>query len=104
MASPASVQIKNSDYSDAARMIGDSKLNIYFRDILPNSFTPVMGAGPRWTWGNVVLIAGAGPLSVHSDLAEAGIAEWGGAWWSGKGPGGASPSGALVGRRPFSGA
>ena len=50
------IQIKNSEYIDAARIIGDSKLNIYLRDILPNSFTPVM-VQATLDMGNVVLIA-----------------------------------------------
>jgi len=89
------IQIKNSDYIDAARIIGDSKLNIYFRDILPNSFTPVM-VQATLDMGNVVLIAAT--LSFIG-LGEAGIAEWGvlvsegqagiasGRWWASTFPG-----------------
>ena len=89
------IQIKNSEYIDAARIIGDSKLNIYLRDILPNSFTPVM-VQATLDMGNVVLIAAT--LSFIR-LGEAGIAEWGvlvsegqagiasGRWWASTFPG-----------------
>jgi peptide/nickel transport system permease protein len=89
------IQIKNSEYIDAARIIGDSKLNIYLRDILPNSFTPVM-VQATLDMGNVVLIAAT--LSFIG-LGEAGIAEWGvlvsegqagiasGRWWASTFPG-----------------
>jgi len=89
------MQIKNSEYIDAARIIGDSKLNIYFRDILPNSFTPVM-VQATLDMGNVVLIAAT--LSFIG-LGQAGIAEWGvlvsegqagiasGRWWASTFPG-----------------
>ena len=89
------IQIKNSEYIDAARIIGDSKLNIYLRDIMPNSFTPVM-VQATLDMGNVVLIAAT--LSFIG-LGEAGIAEWGvlvsegqagiasGRWWASTFPG-----------------
>ena len=80
---------------DAARVIGDSKMNIYFRDILPNSFSPVM-VQATLDMGNVVLI---GATLSFIGLAEAGIAEWGvlvsegqagiasGRWWASTFPG-----------------
>jgi peptide/nickel transport system permease protein len=89
------IQIKNSEYIDAARIVGDSKLNIYFRDILPNSFTPVM-VQATLDMGNVVLIAAT--LSFIG-LGQAGMAEWGvlvsegqagiasGRWWASTFPG-----------------
>lgn len=89
------IQIKQSEYIDAARIIGDSRIRIYFRDILPNSFTPVM-VQATLDMGNVVLIAAT--LSFIG-LGEAGIAEWGvlvsegqagiasGRWWASTFPG-----------------
>jgi peptide/nickel transport system permease protein len=87
--------VKQSDYVDAARAIGDSKLNIYLRDILPNSITPVT-VQATLDMGNVVLL---GATLSFIGLAEAGIAEWGvlvsegqsgiasGRWWASTFPG-----------------
>lgn len=89
------IQVKQNEYVDAARVIGDSKMNIYFRDILPNSFSPVM-VQATLDMGNVVLI---GATLSFIGLAEAGIAEWGvlvsegqagiasGRWWASTFPG-----------------
>ena len=89
------IQIKQNEYVDAARVVGDSKLNIYFRDILPNAVTPVT-VQTTLDMGNVVLIAAT--LSFIG-LSEAGIAEWGvlvsegqagiasGRWWASTFPG-----------------
>lgn len=89
------IQVKQHEYIDAARVIGDSKLNIYIKDILPNSFTPVM-VQATLDMGNVVLI---GATLSFIGLSEAGIAEWGvlvsegqagiasGRWWASTFPG-----------------
>ncbi len=89
------IQVKQNEYIDAARVIGDSKINIYFKDILPNSFTPVM-VQATLDMGNVVLI---GATLSFIGLSEAGIAEWGvlvsegqagiasGRWWASTFPG-----------------
>ncbi|MDE0695996.1 MAG: ABC transporter permease, partial [Boseongicola sp.] len=89
------LQIKQHDFVDAARVIGDSKLNIYLRDILPNAVTPVT-VQATLDMGNVVLI---GATLSFIGLAEAGIAEWGvlvsegqagiasGRWWASTFPG-----------------
>ena len=89
------IQIKQNDYVDAARVIGDTRLNIYFRDILPNSITPVT-VQATLDMGNVVLI---GATLSFIGLSEAGIAEWGvlvsegqagiasGRWWASTFPG-----------------
>jgi peptide/nickel transport system permease protein len=89
------IQVKQNEYIDAARIMGDSKMNIYFRDILPNSFTPVM-VQATLDMGNVVLI---GATLSFIGLSEAGIAEWGvlvsegqagiasGRWWASTFPG-----------------
>lgn len=89
------IQVKQNEYIDAARIIGDSKINIYFRDILPNAFTPVM-VQATLDMGNVVLI---GATLSFIGLSEAGIAEWGvlvsegqagiasGRWWASTFPG-----------------
>ncbi|MDG2405747.1 MAG: ABC transporter permease [Paracoccaceae bacterium] len=89
------MQVKANDYVDAARVIGDSKLNIYLRDILPNAVTPVT-VQATLDMGNVVLI---GATLSFIGLSEAGIAEWGvlvsegqagiasGRWWASTFPG-----------------
>jgi len=89
------IQIKQNEYVDAARVVGDSKLNIYFRDILPNAATPVT-VQATLDMGNVVLI---GATLSFIGLSEAGIAEWGvlvsegqagiasGRWWASTFPG-----------------
>lgn len=89
------LQIKQNDFVDAARVIGDSKLNIYLRDILPNAVTPVT-VQATLDMGNVVLI---GATLSFIGLSEAGIAEWGvlvsegqagiasGRWWASTFPG-----------------
>ncbi len=89
------LQIKQNDYVEAARIIGDSKLNIYLKDILPNSITPIT-VQATLDMGNVVLI---GATLSFIGLSEAGIAEWGvlvsegqagiasGRWWASTFPG-----------------
>lgn len=80
---------KENEYVDAATVIGDSKLRIYLKDILPNSITPVVVTATL-QMGAVVIFAAT--LSFIG-LAEAGLAEWGnlvsegqsgiisGRWW-----------------------
>ena len=89
------LQIKQNEYVDAARVVGDSKLNIYLKDILPNAVTPVT-VQATLGMGNVVLI---GATLSFIGLSEAGIAEWGvlvsegqagiasGRWWASTFPG-----------------
>ncbi len=89
------IRIKQSEYIDAARVIGDSNLRIYLRDILPNSITPVM-VQATLDMGNIVLV---GATLSFIGLSEAGIAEWGvlvsegqagisaGRWWASTFPG-----------------
>ncbi|MDQ3559276.1 MAG: ABC transporter permease [Pseudomonadota bacterium] len=89
------IRVKQNDYVDAARVIGDSRLSIYFRDILPNAITPVM-VQATLDMGHVVLI---GATLSFIGLSEAGIAEWGvlvsegqagisaGRWWASTFPG-----------------
>ncbi len=89
------IRIKQSEYIDAARVIGDSKLRIYLKDVLPNSITPVM-VQATLDMGNIVLI---GATLSFIGLSEAGIAEWGvlvsegqagisaGRWWASTFPG-----------------
>jgi peptide/nickel transport system permease protein len=89
------IRVKQNDYVDAARMIGDSKLSIYFRDVLPNAITPVM-VQSTLDMGHVVLV---GATLSFIGLSEAGIAEWGvlvsegqagisaGRWWASTFPG-----------------
>lgn len=89
------IHVKQNEYIDAARVIGDSKLRIYLKDVLPNSITPVM-VQATLDMGNVVLI---GATLSFIGLSEAGIAEWGvlvsegqagisaGRWWASTFPG-----------------
>lgn len=89
------IHVKQNEYIDAARVMGDSKLRIYFKDVLPNSITPVM-VQATLDMGNVVLI---GATLSFIGLSEAGIAEWGvlvsqgqagisaGRWWASTFPG-----------------
>ena len=89
------IRVKQNDYVDAARVIGDSRLSIYFRDILPNAITPVM-VQATLDMGHVVLV---GATLSFIGLSEAGIAEWGvlvsegqagisaGRWWASTFPG-----------------
>lgn len=89
------ILIKQNEYVDAARIIGDSKFNIIRRDILPNAITPVM-VQATMDMGNIVLI---GATLSFIGLSEAGIAEWGvlvsegqsgiasGRWWASTFPG-----------------
>jgi peptide/nickel transport system permease protein len=83
------IHIKENEYVDAAHVIGDSRLRIFRKDILPNTITPVVVAATL-QMGAVVLFAAT--LSFIG-LAEAGLAEWGnlvsegqagivsGRWW-----------------------
>ncbi|HXV72631.1 MAG TPA: ABC transporter permease [Acidimicrobiia bacterium] len=89
------IHIKQNEYVDAARVIGDSDLRIYMKDVLPNSITPVV-VQATLDMGNVVLI---GATLSFIGLAEAGLAEWGvlvsqgqagisaGRWWASTFPG-----------------
>ena len=89
------IHVKQNEYVDAARVMGDSRLRIYFKDILPNSVTPVM-VQATLDMGHVVLV---GATLSFIGLAEAGLAEWGvmvsdgqtgisaGRWWASTFPG-----------------
>lgn len=89
------IHIKQNEYVDAARVIGDSRFRIYTKDVLPNSVTPVV-VQATLDMGNVVLI---GATLSFIGLAEAGLAEWGvlvsqgqagisaGRWWASTFPG-----------------
>lgn len=89
------IHIKENEYVDAARVIGDSRWRIYFKDILPNSITPVM-VQATLDMGHIVLV---GATLSFIGLAEAGLAEWGvlvsegqagisaGRWWASTFPG-----------------
>ena len=89
------IHIKENEYVDAARVIGDSSWRIYLRDVLPNSITPVV-VQATLDMGNIVLV---GATLSFIGLSEAGIAEWGvlvsegqagisaGRWWASTFPG-----------------
>lgn len=84
------IHVKQNEYVDAARVMGDSQLRIYLKDVLPNSITPVV-VQATLDMGHVVLI---GATLSFIGLAEAGLAEWGvlvsdgqtgisaGRWWT----------------------
>jgi peptide/nickel transport system permease protein len=83
------VHIKENEYVDAAKVMGDSRWRIYRKDVLPNAITPVIVQATLEA-GHVVLFAAT--LSFIG-LAEPGLAEWGnlvsrgregiiaGRWW-----------------------
>jgi len=87
--------VREEDYVDAARAIGDSKFGIIRSDILPNSFTPV-AVQATLDMGHAVLF---GATLAFIGLAVAGQAEWGtlvsqgqadiiaGRWWTSTFPG-----------------
>jgi peptide/nickel transport system permease protein len=89
------LQVREEDYVDAARVVGDSKFGIIRRDILPNSFTPV-AVQATLDMGHAVLL---GATLAFIGLAVAGQAEWGtlvsegqadiiaGRWWTSTFPG-----------------
>ncbi len=91
------IHVKHNEYVDSARVIGDSKLNIYRKDVLPNSVTPVV-VQATLDMGGIVLV---GATLSFIGLAEAGLAEWGvlvsegqagissGRWWASTFPGAA---------------
>jgi peptide/nickel transport system permease protein len=89
------LQVREEDYVDAARTIGESKFGIIRRDILPNSITPV-AVQATLDMGHAVLL---GATLAFIGLAVAGQAEWGtlvsegqadiiaGRWWTSTFPG-----------------
>ena len=89
------LQVREEDYVDAARAIGDSRFGIIRKDILPNSFTPV-AVQATLDMGHAVLL---GATLAFIGLAVAGQAEWGtlvsegqadiiaGRWWTSTFPG-----------------
>jgi peptide/nickel transport system permease protein len=89
------LQVREEDYVDAARIIGESRFGIIRRDILPNSITPV-AVQATLDMGHAVLL---GATLAFIGLAVAGQAEWGtlvsegqadiiaGRWWTSTFPG-----------------
>lgn len=89
------IHVKQNEYVDAARVIGDSPWRIFRKDVLPNSITPVI-VQATLDMGNIVLV---GATLSFIGLAEAGLAEWGvlvsegqsgisaGRWWASTFPG-----------------
>lgn len=89
------LQVREEDYVDAGRVVGDSKFGIIRRDILPNSFTPV-AVQATLDMGHAVLF---GATLAFIGLSVAGQAEWGtlvaegqadiiaGWWWTSTFPG-----------------
>lgn len=89
------LQVREEDYVDAARAVGDSRFGIIRREILPNSFTPV-AVQATLDMGHAVLL---GATLAFIGLSVAGQAEWGtlvsqgqadiiaGRWWTSTFPG-----------------
>jgi peptide/nickel transport system permease protein len=89
------LRVRESTYVEATAAIGDSKLRIYLKDILPNSITPMV-VQATLEMGHVVLL---GATLSFIGLAQAGLAEWGvlvasghrgiasGYWWTSTFPG-----------------
>jgi peptide/nickel transport system permease protein len=89
------LRVRESTYVEATSAIGDSKLRIYLKDILPNSITPMV-VQATLEMGHVVLL---GATLSFIGLAQAGLAEWGvlvskgqrgiasGYWWTSTFPG-----------------
>ncbi len=89
------LHVRSNEYVDSARIIGDSGWNIFRRDILPNSITPIV-VQATMDMGHIVLV---GATLSFIGLAEAGLAEWGvlvsdgqagisaGRWWASTFPG-----------------
>jgi len=83
------IKVKQAEYVASARVVGDSTWNIYRKDVLPNSWTPLI-VQATLDMGNVVLI---GATLSFIGLAQAGLTEWGalvsagqsgllaGEWW-----------------------
>lgn len=89
------LQVREEEYVEAARAIGDSKFGIIRKDILPNSFPPV-AVQATLDMGHAVLF---GATLAFIGLSVAGQAEWGtlvsqgqadiiaGRWWTSTFPG-----------------
>ncbi|HWL48498.1 MAG TPA: ABC transporter permease [Acidimicrobiia bacterium] len=89
------LSVREEEYVDAARAIGDSRWGIIRKDILPNSFSPV-AVQATLDMGHAVLL---GATLAFIGLAVAGQAEWGtlvsegqadivaGRWWTSTFPG-----------------
>jgi peptide/nickel transport system permease protein len=89
------IHVKQNEFVDAARVVGDSKFNVYRRDVLPNSVTPIV-VQATLDLGHIVLV---GATLSFIGLSEAGLAEWGvlvsegqvgistGRWWASTFPG-----------------
>jgi peptide/nickel transport system permease protein len=89
------LQVREEEYVEAARAIGDSRWGIIRKDILPNSFSPV-AVQATLDMGHAVLL---GATLAFIGLAVAGQAEWGtlvsegqadivaGRWWTSTFPG-----------------
>jgi len=83
------LHVRENEYVDAAKVMGDSRWRTYRKDVLPNAITPVVVQATLEA-GHVVLFAAT--LSFIG-LAEPGLAEWGnlvssgregiiaGRWW-----------------------
>lgn len=89
------IHVKNEEYVQAARVVGDSNTQVFLKEVLPNALPPIFVQSTLY-FGKVVLIAAS--LSFIG-LAAPGIVEWGvlvaegqqgliaGRWWTSFFPG-----------------
>ncbi|MFC7232334.1 ABC transporter permease [Saliphagus sp. GCM10025308] len=89
------IHVKNEEYVQAARVVGDSNTQVFLKEVLPNAIPPIFVQSTLY-FGKVVLIAAS--LSFIG-LATPGIVEWGvlvsegqqglisGRWWTSFFPG-----------------
>jgi peptide/nickel transport system permease protein len=89
------IHVKNEEYVEAARVVGDNHASVFLREIVPNAIPPIFVQSTLY-FGKAVLIAASVSFI---GLAPAGIAEWGvlvsqgqqgliaGRWWGSLFPG-----------------
>jgi len=89
------IHVKNEDYVEAARVVGDSHTSVFLKEVIPNAIPPIFVQSTLY-FGKVVLIASSVSFI---GLAPPGLVEWGvlvsqgqqgllaGRWWGSLFPG-----------------
>jgi peptide/nickel transport system permease protein len=89
------IHVKNEEYVEAARVVGDGHVQVFLKEIVPNAIPPIFVQSTLY-FGKVVLIAASVSFI---GLAPPGIVEWGvlvsqgqqglisGRWWGSFFPG-----------------
>lgn len=89
------IHVKNEEYVEAARVVGDGHAQVFLKEVLPNAIPPIFVQSTLY-FGKVVLIAASVSFI---GLAPPGIVEWGvlvsqgqqgliaGRWWTSFFPG-----------------